>query len=782
MAKKYLRKLGFRVTDEFLESNNFNIFNCGEELIPIIRLIKSYTNEILKKEWMADNVLKLPYTLNAFNPVKLILRENDYDKGVLEFYCDSSLSKIEVDKIAYLIITNIEEFIQKHRKGLEEYNPNINLDNISINLQSKGMGNKKFLKDNLTLIKVLFIKQLLKKSIFIGTSKDEKYINEGREIAFYPLYSRQGGHILISEIIDIHLGGNVEHMAYYITPNVIVEDNEIYIYPLIGIKRMVSYNRLNSIQYGTAQSYSTLVFDGKTYYSPRIAYRKSKNTEKKEIQMISQDWKLYDYLKEFKGITFKAIKSHMESEDQPNIYLVYSNRLANKHKLSSGVPSCDKLDIYNHIKANVKGLETIDPIKELKCKDQGGKALDNTDKIILANTLYRSKYINIELLVIHPPKSTLYQQTKNAIEEGKLIKNNEGLTIVDDGIYYFQMSNKGVNFSIRDVQSITGLEIKSDNETTKERLKKLLKDIGEKSINKLTLALIELENMGKYDAKSIIRNSLDEYGIINQFIDSKTGVNVNKIVSGLKDLLNDVGVGNLNQLIDNNEVIYTLYKISNINFICRLSNDSIQFKIPILNDSYLDVTEIYPILPSVKDKMSVKSDSDSIDINKFIQDVKNEKRDVIVILEKGDTEYNDIVNKIDDVIEREITSCVKEYITTNLLGHQEIIQTIENKPSLGSGIYKVKKGVYISIGDKGKDRTSVEASKIRMWINNHERKSIGATISYKDRIAYEITIHKNQENDFICELVHKLRLVLTTHSHINRCITTDYIWGLNKHL
>ncbi|GEM_PF-3904587 len=782
MKNKYLHRLGFRVTDEFLETSEFNRYSCGEELIATIDLIKSYAKEILKKEWMADNVLKLPYILNAINPVELILKEDIHEERTVELYCHSSLSKTKLDRMVYLITNNIEEFIEKNREGLEQFNSTVNLNNVNINLKSMGIVDRYFFRENLTLIKVLFIRQLTEDPIFIGTSKEEKYLDEGRKVKFYPSYSRQGGHMLISEIIDIYIDGKFERMAYYITPNVVYEDGEIFIYPLIGVKRMVSYKRLKSIQNGTADSYSTLIFDGKAYYSPRIAYRKSKKAEINDVQMVYQDWKLYKHLEEFKGFTFKDIKEHIEGEDKKNIYLVYSNKLGNNHKLNSGVPSCDKLDIYNHVKISVKGLEPIDVVKEIKRNNKFGMALDNTDKLVLSNTIYKNYYTDIEVLVIHPPASTLYDATKDVIESGKLIKNNIGLTIRGDDLYYLQTSDKRINLTVRDISSVVGLEIKADNETSGERLKKIIDEIGEKSPNKLTLALIELENMGKYDAKFIIRKALDSYGIINQFIDSKTGINANKIASGLKDLLNDIGLGNLNQSIGEDEVIYTLHKASKINFICRLNNNIVEVKIPGVTGSYFNITDIYPILNGIKDKIEDIKDIDLRAIEEFIQDINEEMREVIVVLEGGETQYNTITYNLSSNLEERIKSHVKAYITTDLLGYQEVIQTMGNRPTLGSGIYKIKEGTYISIGDKGKDKTSVEASKIRSWKNKYNKKSIGATIAYKDRIAYEVNIHKDKDNDYLCELIHRLRFALTTHSHLNRCITTDYILGLEKHL
>lgn len=782
MGKKFLNRLGFKITNEFLKRNNFNKYGCDDSLKTIFTLIKSYCKEVLQKEWMANNVVKLPDTLNVINPISLLLKEDGYEDGIVEFCCHDSIANSELDKMVYLLSNSIEEFIEKHRIGLKEYSPATDLENIKINPQLQGAVDKQFLIGNEALVKVLFIRELANKSIFIGTSEDAKYLQEGREIRFYPSYTKQDGHILISEIIEINIAGKIERMAYFITPNIEIQDGEIYIYPLIGIKRFISDKRLNSIQFGTARNYSTLIFSGCTYHSPRISY-----TGAKEIKIVSEDWKLLKYIEEFKGITFEDISSYIYGDDMQNIYLVYSSKSGGTHKLGASVPGSDKLDIYNYIKANIKGLEIIEPIEELIVKQHSGRGgLTNADKIVLPNTLYRSDKTEIELLVLHPLESTLYQDVITVIEEGKLIENNIGLTKCGDALYSLETSGKKIiNILVRDVTSIVGLEIKSDDETREERLSKLINDMEIKSSDKLYLALIDLENMGKYDAKAIIRKALDGCGIINQFINSKAGTNVNKVASCIRDLLNDIGLGNLNQTIGENEVVYTLHKTEKINIICRLDNKSIKIKIPGVTDSYLHVTDVYQILAMVKDRIKDIDSIDDISINTFVHDVESEKRDVIVVLENGETQYNSIFGNLNNDLWEKIKLHSKELVETDLLGHQEIIQTTNNKLrkiTKGTGVYKISDGFYISIGDKGQDQTTVEASKIRTWTNKFNKISIGATIVYKDRIGYKICIHKNKDNDRICKLIHTLRLAMTTHTHLNRCITTDYISGLGKHL
>lgn len=777
MGKKFLNRLGFKITNEFLKRNNFNKYNCDPGLKVIFTLIKSYCNDVLKMPWMGGNVLKLPYTLNVINPASLLLKEDGYEDGMVEFYCHSSLSKIELDRMAHLLSNSIEEFIERHRTGLQEYNPTIKLDNIIINPQLQGKVDTPYLSENLTLIKVLFIRELANKAIFIGTSKNEKYIQEGREIIFYPSYSKQDGHILISEIINIETADKLERMAYFITPNIEIRNGEIFVYPIIGIKRFVSYKRMEAIQYGAAEKYSILIFDGYTYHSPRINYK-----ENKEIKMVSEDWKLFKYIEEFKGVSFGDISNYILGADVPNIHLVYSNKSGVSHNLNAGVPGCDKIDIYNYILDNIKGLEPLEAVEEIKIKKHAG-GLTNTDRIILPQTIYRSNKMKINLLVIHPPESTLYQDLLNVIEEGKLINKHIGFAKGGDGSYSLEVSgSKIIDLSVRSIPSIAGLEIKAENETAEERLNKLRDDIGENISDNLNLAFIDLGYMGKYDSKAIIRKALDSCGIVNQFIDSKTGITLNKIASGLRDLFNDVGLGNSNQTISDSEVIYTLHKVNKVNFICRLDNNTVEIKVPGVTDSYLHVTDIYPILSSIKYKINSIGNIDSIAIATFLQDLAQEQREVIVILENGEKQYNNVIGNLESETIEKIKLYSKEYVTTDLLGHQEVVQTKDNKITLGAGNYRVDNGIYISIGDKGQDRTTVEASKIRTWINKINKQSIGAKIAFKDRIAYEMCFHKNKDNDALCMVIHNLRLATTTHSHLNRCITTDYILGFEKHL
>lgn len=780
---KQLNRLGFKVTSQFLEKNSFKKFICNEELVPLISLIKSFSKEVLKEEWRANNVLKLPYILNAINPAYMALKETDYDKDVIEFYCHESLEEEEVNKTIYLLGNNIEEFLEKYKADLLNYNSEINIKDIRVEPKYAGTVDYEFLLENLTLVKMLFIKVLDRKSIYIGTSEDEKYLKDGSKIQFFPSYSRQIGHLLISEIIDIDLNGKNEKMAFYIIPNIEIEDGEIYIYPMIGVKRVVTYNKVNALKDGTAKSYSTLIFDGSIYYSPRVKYCEKKGTSSKEVQLVSEDWKLYEYIKKYKGISFDDVKKHIESEDKEDIYLIYSTKMGGKNKLNPGVPGSDKLDIYNYILENIEGLEPLPVVDELKVGRQGAGALNNSDKIILSNTIYRSPKTDIDLLIIQPSESMLYEYTEDVIESGKLIQDNAGMTINANGSYSLELSDgKIVNLEIRKVVSTKGIEIKSDNETADIRAEKLLEDIGYLDETKLTLAFIDLENMGKLDAKKIIRNALDSRGIINQFINGNEGINDNKICSSLRDLFNDIGFGNANQTILENEVIYTLHKADKINFICRLDNNNIEVKIPAITNEYMHITDIYKYLPNLNSRLQEVGQVDDIAVNCLLKDIKDESREVLVILEGGETQYNSVLHYLNQNIIEEIKQNCMDLITTDLLGHQEIVQTNEGKITLGTGVYKVKEGTYISIGDKGQCQVTVEASKIRRWTNSHNKVSIGAKIQYQDRIAYKIITHNDKENQNLCNLVHKLRLSLTRHSHLNRCITTDYILGLEKNI
>jgi hypothetical protein len=782
MDKKELRKLGFKVTNEFFQENSFNRYDCGNDIFPIINSIKGYCSDVLQKEWMANNVIKLPYTLNAINPASLLVNEDKYNNGTIEFFCHSSLSTKEMDRMIYLISTSIEEFIEKHRDGLRKYDPGIDFDNFSINAILNGLIGTEYLANNLSLIKVLLIRKLAYKPVYIGSRVDRKYLQNGREIVFYPSYCKQYGHMLISEIIEVNCAGRIERMAYFIIPNIELDNNgEIYIYPLIGIKRFVSYKRLFAVQAGNSDTHSLLVFDGSFYYSPRIAYREKKDKSGKGVTMVGDDWKLYNYLEKFKAIEFKDILGFVNGEDNQNLYLVYSNRLGLSSRMSSGVPGCDKLDIFNYLINNIGGLEPVKPVEEISYKKQTG-GLTNTDQIILNKTLFRNDINIIELLVIHPPESMLYRDVLFLINDDKLFKKDSGLVKCGDGLFLLNTGDgKALKLLVHSVPSIEGIEIRSDDETAEERFGKIKNEIGEFTSG-IIIALIELENMGKYDAKSIIRKALDSNGIINQFIDSKSGINTNKIASGLRDLLNDIGLGNLNQKLGTNEVIYTLHKTSKVNFICRLDNKAIEVKIPSVKDDYIHIANIYPYLSQINAKTKDAENLDSIAIAAFLEDITNETRDVIVILDNGEAKYNNVFPNLSTDILAKLKSLVKEFITTDLLGHQEVIQTKKGKISQGTGIYEIEDGVYISIGDKGQDKTNLEASKIRMWNNNHGKISIGATITYKDRVAYEIRMHKNTNNHELCSLVHKLRLATTMHMHLNRCLTTDYILGLDKHL
>ena len=270
---------------------------------------------------------------------------------------------------------------------------------------------------------------------------------------------------------------------------------------------------------------------------------------------------------------------------------------------------------------------------------------------------------------------------------------------------------------------------------------------------------------------------MDKIGIINQFIEKKDEDISHRVRAAILDLLNDIGFGNANQVIKKNQVIYTMHKIKDINIIARLDNESIEVYIPSVIEEFIHISNVYRYLSEVS---LHKSNNNELSLDTFINLLTDEKREKIVILEEGEVKRNSILTSMDLEFIEKIKRNSDIYVTTDLL-NREFIQILEGDISLGKGVYKHHNNVYISVGEKvqGNNSTFI-ASKVRAWTNTKGGISIGATTEYKNRIAFEIRV--NRDDFDIVKLIHNLRLNVTTYKHLNRTIITDYITGLGKHI
>lgn len=813
MGNKKLKRLGYIVKKEFFKDNNYTSYVCNEEAAILIKNIKGFAEDVLNKVWMANNILKINKTINATNPLGLIFEEIDDERDRVEFYCHNSLSEEERNFGVSLLTTQIENFVNKYEEQLKLYNHNIDWDNINITPVKYSDNDNEFLMSNSSLIKVLFIKQIALNEIYIGSSENEKYTTEGRKLKFYPCYSYDGGYQLISEVIEVKEKATVEKYCYTITPEIEMNCNtgDLIIYPIIGAKRFVSYNKEEYINsHKTKSNCSVLIFDNDQYFTPRVTVVYDKEIKGKYIKYNSNDWNLYEHLKK-KGIYFQDIKKIITEDDLiNNIYLVYSSNSGKKIKIGAGVPGLDKIDICNYILNHIEGLELLPSVYEISHNVKPfkiGSGINNSGKINLKNCIWRNNIKNIDLLILQDENREicLYEEVKVNIEKiDGLFKN--GIIKLEDNVYEFLVGDNKIRLSIRDIKCINSLEMKNESlcETVEDRKEKLLKDIKFINPENITIALMNIKNMGDLDAKQIVRNALDELGIINQNIEnvgkiseSKSEVKTNSILSGIRDLLNDIGLGNLNQRMEDNQVIYTLHKIQDSIVICRINNLSVEVKMPQLMNEYCHISKVYSILnESIEKRLKLKKlkyndkalyDSEIKEITNegietFIQDITSDEREIITVLEKGEKKADAILYEIKDIQEEQIKNNSKYYVTTDLLDMELIQFDTDGNPTKGKGFYKIEDGTYISIGEKVQAETkrAVDASKIREWTNTKGKISKGYLQMFVDRIGYEIKINKDNIN--IIHLIHNLRLATTTHIHLNRALTTDYIIGLGKHL
>lgn len=799
MGKKQLQRLAFKISNKFIEDNKLKAFRCNSDLIVYIGAIKEYCTNVLQKEYMANNILKFNKTINAIYPIGIVFNENILGENEALFYCDSSLNKENIDEVIAMLEENIYEFIKKHNNSLVEYYPEIKWDNFEIYIEEEkinALDNKSINKD---LIKSLFIKKFALNEIYIGSSEDIKYVEDGRLVKFYPCYSYNGGYQLISEIIEIT---EKDKFSYTITPRVEYENDQWIIYPIIGVKRIVTKRIEDYIKYSKAKTTSILIKDDNKYYITKIKNEKSEDNNI-NIVKVGEHWKLYKFLEDKRGLPFDFIKKSILGEENTGIYLVYSSNSGNKMNIGSGIPGMDKIDICEYILNEIKEFELLPPLQEIKVKEKflnKGAAISNTGKINTKNCIWRNKKTNINLLILQETDApvSLYKEVINVLEN-KIFDNIDKL----DDRYLIRVGEVELNLSIMDVQCKSSLETydKENEETIAKRKAKLLKEIPEIDDSKINIAIMDIANMEEIDAKQIVRNSLDEIGIVNQCIegikriDKKEIFNIsNHTVSAcIRDLLNDIGLGNVNQTMGKEKVIYTIHRIEGFNVVCRISDTTVEVKFTDFMNEYCHISEVYKkfnIALKEKEKFNkLKKDEMVLEqelrnkkaLEIFIEDIEQDERNVITLLEKCDVIKNSPIYDLSIDDEKRIIQESSVFVKTDLL-QQELLQMEENKIVKAKAIYKLDNCRYISMGEKVQSETSTanDSSKIRSWINSKDKLSIGYKQQFADRVGYEI--ETSIENNEIVRLIHNFRLATTSHIHLNRALTTDYIKGLEKHL
>lgn len=821
MVKKIIQVLSYKITDEFLEDNNFNVYSVNGEIKEgIIEIIKFYTNELnenwqdLRKDWKLKKLVNLPYKLNSVSPYRIFI--NNIDKEDPTLFCENNLPEREIERIKWILSTSVADFIgDSFKKDLKEYfiSNNLKSDNFNVNLDFKGQATKNSFasKENYALLKMLFMKQFINKKVTIGTCAEA--IEDAKEVSFYPSYN--GSHELVSEIIEAYNYKNeLKRYSLFLTPKIELRNEELYLNVIIGTKVILDSSEheigkkddlIKKIHYGKNENSTLYIFNGEQYATLKFSTKKSENG----YISLFPNWEYREMLKNLEqtaNITFSDIINFLKDTTSRNdMFLLHNQyrKIKEKKLVSDSLHNNDKLDVSDFIVKNIKGLELVEPISETEViyPSEVKKIAKNGSKIDLLVSSYKGKYNYFNLYVIRKNNSEIIKMIKQLFTstsaDEKLFTDYEKIESINENTFMITFANDvTITINIIDVCNDYILKDTYKGETANDRADMITETIGEMPVNSLFLVELEVLPDG-VDAKGIIRQALIKQGFINQFIVPST-LDTNKLKQRLCKLFQCIGFYNALTYLGE-KTVYTFSFVESIcnkghilPFIIKVTDKSIEVSPSLKNMAidFISINDIYKNFYSLKDlafdmKKCNIEEIEEILLKKLFDILKNDNTEKILILEGKQ------LQSINTDLAKKVIAASDNVVKTDLLDIEVIVKNATNNDlTFTPTLFLFNDDTFISIGDKTQSQRNslVYGSKL---VNFKKRKTKtkpedrivnGAFATYQDRKAFEIKIIKSTMDKIaLASLIKLSRFRLTSEIHCNETSFYNYLTYFSKY-
>lgn len=821
MTKKIVQVLSYKITDEYLEDDTFNVYSVNGEIKEgILETIKFYTDDLkgswkdLRQGWKFKNLVNIPYKLNSVSPYRAFINNIDNEDPLL--FCENSLTEEEIQRVKWLLSTSVTDFIgDKYRKDLKDYFKanNLKTDNFNVNLDFKGQATKNLFKsrENFALLKMLFMKHFLNKKVLIGTCAEA--VEDSKEVSFYPSYN--GSHELVSEIIEAYNYKNeLKRYALFLNPKIEVRNDELYINVIIGTKVILdSYEHeigkkndlIKKIHYGKNENSTLYIFNGEQYTTIKFYTKKSENGD---ISIFPkwEDREIIKNLEQTTNITFNDIINFLKNTTSRNDMFLLHNQyrgIKEKNLVSDSLHNNDKLDISNFIIKNIKGLEIIDSVSETQViyPSEVKKIARSGSKIDLLVSSYKGKYNYFNLYVIRKNNSEIIKMIKQLFTStssaDSLFTDYEKVESTNENTFIVTFANNVmITINIIDICNEHILKDTYESETIDDRANIITEAIGEIPVN--SLFLVELEMLpNEVDAKKIIRQALIKKGFINQFIVPST-LDANKLKQRLCKLFQCIGFYNALAYLDEKTVytfsfVESIYRKGNIlPFIIKVTEKSIEVSPALKNIEvdFININDIYKNFYSLKDhafdiNKCNKEEIEEFLLKKLLGILKNDKTEKILLLEANQ------LQSINTDLAKKVIAISDNVVKTDLLDIEVIVKNATNNDlTFTPTLFSLTDDTFISIGDKTQSqrKSLVYGSKL---VNFKKRKTkskpedkivYGAFGIYQDRKAFEIKIIKSSMDKItLASLIKLSRFRLTSEIHCNETSFYNYLTYFSKY-
>lgn len=798
------QQLSYEITEEFLKESYVYENNINKSFIYLYEKIKKIAKDKDIEQWKIETLLNIPKKISQLEPYQFIAFNECRNK----FYSLNMLSKGQIIQINSRFKKQIEKFVSNN---LEVFNEaKLELDKLDFSVEESKRVSLNDIDFNEELISMKILRDI--------SSKNFEY--DGKIINFLPCYNVTTGIEVISDLIeDNEFKDVIRRYSFVIQPNIVEYRNKKYFEPKIVLRRFIS-SILTEDSLGTQfRSESNKYIDlnrtifikcDDKFITVRIAKKKDlEEDEAIKIRPYYKDYFIFKEIKENMDIGIENINSALFAEKaNPDILIAYhtSMKYDADTKIGVGVHSNDKVLIKNHILKSCENLKLIEPIECIVTNKKdfiniSGSATDQgklkLDKVFVKNNLNE---VDLYVFRIANSKFKLEDYIRRFIEHPSIIKKEKykeepNIEKINNNQYSIKLYNKTIIFNIIEIISdkIAGRKILG-NENYEDRKKIILNAIGRIKENSIAIVLIDdLRKSPNVDSKSIIRTALNSIGIVNQFIiddvgdENKTDEDRdnafdNKTRAAMLDLLNDIGFVNASAVIKD-KVVYSFwgYRIGKkdnknkyIPFIIRTDFNNIEFMI-------LEGNECYEWMPLFKANSAISNlgswlnSSGDIEeltqeevINEIIEEINEDSREKIVIVShENNFENNLFENKFKEFINASV-------VMTNISA-TEVIQYHKTAGNTGitSCIYKIDDNYYRSYGQKviGMEQNST------LYKKDYLKKE------YKHRNLLDIKIlRSNLNNNMLAEIIHRLRLPLTSNIHANKDILTEHLTSFERHI
>lgn len=450
-------QLSYEITDKYLNTSNFVKYRFNLSFEEIVNSLYSWAKKNnFKDMWKINNMLEIPKKISQFEPWAFL----EFNNG--NFYTYGTISKGSLEKIKYMLLGNIYDFIKENKVQLN-INENYEYTNSIVGIDE--------IKVHEKLVKAKIILDICSKP----------FMYDNKEYKFLPCHNPNGGLEAVTEVIsytvddeyyengNLKSKGNTYKISYVIKPNLVNYSGKMYFEPDIVVRRYVD-NAVNSENLGTQFRKNRVINIKHTLYIKKedryITIRIAKNDKYDEnneysfpIRFYYKDFVLENCLATKEQIKLKdVVQALTHKSKNDDILLGYHTSMDDDIStgIGSGAHANDKVLIHKHILSCCKGAIHLPPFRIVPFKYDD--YLKFREKKKITSTAIDEGKIDFNKIRIKKDVDNLNlyifktaQQLPKENTDAKEIESHEGISAEDEA----SLCSEEDNFKVKKTLDIT---------------------------------------------------------------------------------------------------------------------------------------------------------------------------------------------------------------------------------------------------------------------------------------------------------------------------------------